>query len=692
MNFKKYAPVLMIFFLTLVVFKNWFNFGLISGGDFLTNFDSNSASLIPFGWGKEINGLGGSTTAYIWLHYVINLPGFFFGKILHLNWLFIQRIAYLYPFIVASIFSSAFLVRKLFPDNKFYFFAPVVFIFNTYILMLMGGGQIFIGLSYVLVPLVLYSYISLFRVNKLMSLKKIKYSILTGLLLALQMMLDIRIAYVTMIAVSIYFLIIQFRVNGLTGLQVNFKYIVRILLNLLIYSFVIPIGIAFLIHAFWILPVILAHQNPVSQLGSAYSTTGAVKFFSFATFENSLSLLHPNWPENIFGKIYFMRPEFLLLPILAFGSLFFIKKETKEKKYILFFAILGLLGAFLAKGANEPFGEIYLWLFNYIPGFIMFRDPTKWYTLVAVSYSILIPFSIWNIYGILSSKFKSQKSKLQFKIQKFIPNLFLILISLFLILLIRPAVLGQLSGTFKPTTIPSEYIKLEKFLSSQNNFSRNLWVPALQRFGFYSNTHPAISAQAFIKETNYSQILKKLRMSETEKILQESSVKYVIIPYDSEGEIFLEDRKYDEKQYEQAIEEIQNIPWLKRIDGFGKIAVFEVPNPKDHFWSPQENLRVQYRYVNPTKYILNVENAKKGDILIFSESFDKGWIAKNSEFKIQSSEFNGRFNSFILPKNGDYLLTIYYTPQDWVNIGLVISGITLGTVLVVLIGFKLGKW
>ena len=101
--------------------------------------------------------------------------------------------------------------------------------------------------------------------------------------------------------------------------------------------------------------------------------------------------------------------------------------------------------------------------------------------------------------------------------------------------------------------------------------------------------------------------------------MQEASVKYIIVPYDSQREIFLKERKYDEKQYKQAIEEMQNISWLKRIDGFGKIAIFEVPDPRDHFWSPQENLKVQYQYINPTKYILNVENAKKGDILIFSE-------------------------------------------------------------------------
>ena len=35
---------------------------------------------------------------------------------------------------------------------------------------------------------------------------------------------------------------------------------------------------------------------------------------------HALSLLHPNWPENLFGKVYFLQPEFLILPILAFSA------------------------------------------------------------------------------------------------------------------------------------------------------------------------------------------------------------------------------------------------------------------------------------------------------------------------------------------------------------------------------------
>ena len=132
--------------------------------------------------------------------------------------------------------------------------------------------------------------------------------------------------------------------------------------------------------------------------------------------------------------------------------------------------------------------------------------------------------------------------------------------------------------------------------------------------------------------------------------------------------------------------------FLKKVEGFGKIKVFEVPNSKDHLWSPNKDMEIKYENINPTKYEVGLENVKKSDALVFSESFDKNWVAYNPEFKIQSLKFNNRFNSFILPKKGDYSLTIFYTPQRYVVIGLWISGATLlGILLYLLLGIKFKK-
>lgn len=272
--------------------------------------------------------------------------------------------------------------------------------------------------------------------------------------------------------------------------------------------------------------------------------------------------------------------------------------------------------------------------------------------------------------------------------KRYIPQLFVILIIVYLLFLIRPAISGQLTGTFKPHSIPREYIRFDQFLNNQKQFFRTFWVPTVQRFGFYSSTHPAIYAYDFFNVTSLPEVIDELEKPTAENILQDAGVKYIIVPYDSQGEIFLTNGKYNNNLYLEAVKKISKISWLRRIKNFGKIVIFQVPNPKDHFWSTSKNLVLNYKYISPAEYKVNVRNAVKGEKLIFSESYDPNWIARYSKLKIKSSEFAGRFNSFVLTLNGSYTLDIYYYPQVFVNIGLVISAAAFITCILLLIFLK----
>jgi hypothetical protein len=681
---KKISYIFLLL-LVFLIFRNLLTFKLVSSGDFLK---IENVNLVPYiwDWNFAIGGLGGLTLGFSWLHFILVLPTILL-KNFGLNWEIIQKIAYIYPLIILLVFSPIMIFKRIFPKNNFYFFSAFVFAFNSYILMLIGGGQIYVALAYSLFPIVLYQFIKSFDLKSTLLSKRIKHSIITGLLFTLQSMIDLRIAYISIVSLIVY---IAFNINYAQISRQSLKKKLLLSVNKIIYLFVIPFGLTALLHSFWLIPMIIIRDNPLSNLGAIYSTAGAVKFFSFARFENTISLLHPNWPENLFGKVYFMRPEFLLLPILAFSSLFFLKslKNLQEKKNILFFCFLALLGAFFAKGANYPFGGIYIFLFEHIPGFMMFRDASKFYVLIALSYSILIPFTVSKIYEFLKNKQLNKNKILN------VQNIFLSIVILYLLFLIRPALLGQLNGTFKSTVMPQDYVKLEKFLSSRNNFSRTFWLPTVQRFGFYSNNHPAIPAKDFFKLTDNSKIINLLKKDKF--LLQEAGVKYVIIPFDSQGEIYLKDRKYDKKTYLKTITDVSKISWLKRVEGFDKIAVFEVPNPKDHFYIDTKkrlnNESVSYEYINPTEYRVTVKNVRKGDLLVFSESFDSRWILKDRT-NIKSQKYNKLFNSFVLPKDGSYSFTVYYEPQKWVNIGLIISGFTLVSILFLFgFGYITKKW
>ena len=187
-----------------------------------------------------------------------------------------------------------------------------------------------------------------------------------------------------------------------------------------------------------------------------------------------------------------MRPEFLILPILAFSALFFVnlkksRNSQLENLKICNFALLALLGAFLAKGSNPPFGKVYLWLFDNLPGMSLFRDSSKFYTLVALSYSLLIPFTISKIYKRLEKK-------------GYLSKIFLFFVTCYLLFLVKPALLGQLGGTFKAKNVPEEYLVFKDFIHGQKKSFQVLWVPRWQRFGFSSNRHRAVSAANYIED------------------------------------------------------------------------------------------------------------------------------------------------------------------------------------------------
>jgi hypothetical protein len=294
-----------------------------------------------------------------------------------------------------------------------------------------------------------------------------------------------------------------------------------------------------------------------------------------------------------------MRPEFLLIPILAFSIIIF-KSESKVKNKLIIISLLSLVGAFLAKGASDPFGNLYLWLFGHFPGFVMFRDATKWYGIVALTFSILIPLSVYKI---------SQFSIFN-KLKSYSILIFSILFILFWVITIRQAVLGRLGGTFIGGKVPVEYSNLTDFLSNQKDFSRTLWVPVSSQFSYSTQNHPIISAQDYFLSYNADDLTKKIERSKN--LLLESGVRYVIVPQDTSGTIFLTDRKYDEKVYKKYVSLLSSVKSLKKVKAFGKIVVFQTENPKGLFWSPESAISLSYKYINPTSYKLDVVNARAG--------------------------------------------------------------------------------
>lgn len=257
--------------------------------------------------------------------------------------------------------------------------------------------------------------------------------------------------------------------------------------------------------------------------------------------------------------------------------------------------------------------------------------------------------------------------------------IFVIAFIAFWLLTIRQVLISQSGGTFIPKTIDQEYKRLETLLTEDAKFSRVLWIPMAQRYGYYSELHPAISGTFYYSVASSSSVLEKIDKS----FLDESSVKYIIVPFDQEKEIFLKDRVFNDREYKEAIKELQKKKWLKQLKQFSKLAVFENSSARDHFWTNGTG-KIEYRMINPVTYEVSIINAQKGDRLVFSEGYSNGWQFDVNGKKTQSQVFEKKLNSFYIPQEGNIKIKVYYSVQRFTNIGAMISVATLAICIVIL--------
>lgn len=630
----------------LYIFRNWFTSALLSAPDFSYLY---AQRIGDFGWFPNLwsgvfgGGMGGITQGSLNLDAYLHVGIRFLVLTLHIPWHWAYRIMYYWPFLIVGTFSSYLYVRQYLKNTTLACIGVLVYMTNTYILMLAGGGQMGLMIAYAFVPLVFYSFV-------------IRKTWLFTASSALLILFDLRFSYLLYAALVLYGLLVIPRDKWWTTVRI----------------FAIPTLIVAALHSFWLIP---SYFGRSFGLPAGYGDPGWLAFLSWAEFSKTISLLHPNWPENIFGFTHFMRPEFLFTPTIVYLSLLVRSKKDSFDPRIRYFFILGLVGAFLAKGVKPPFGNVFEWMFVHVPMFNGFRDPTKFYLLIILAYTILIPYSVQQI----SEWVKVSKKYVRFA--WFVPFIFVV----FWWVTLLPFVKGEVKGTFASTTVPSEYFELEKILSSQSQFSRTLAVPWRHRFLFQSENHPIIDARDVFKSTDPKVIVDSFVDPSTERRLRDLAIKYIVVPHDSTEEIFLTDRKYDAGKRNYAVAQLDKLPYLTKYKDFINLTVYEYVRSSDHFYTILHNGDYQSfasRRDTPSEYRLTISTQKRPLTVIFSESFDPNWKLWDGEKIIKSQKTNTGLNSFVLNSSQTGDVTVYYANEKYLHIGLLVSG---GVLLLLLI-------
>lgn len=258
----------------------------------------------------------------------------------------------------------------------------------------------------------------------------------------------------------------------------------------LVYSATCAVGI-FLLFAYWLIPyalfTITQFTTEVDKAGGIDGVIGWAKVISKNSSIINIIRLQgiPDWYENVthaYASAFLHNPLLigvsLLLPILAYGSWFFMR-GTREKTLVLLFLLMSLVGVVFTAGMHAPTGIVYEALLRLVPGFIIFRTPFyKFAPIVIVPFAVLISLSLDELIQRVSSRFTR------------IGHVDTLMVGavVFAIILYNYPILNGLffdyekDGRSTRITVPDYVYQFQAWADGQeNNGLRSLQVPQLQK-------------------------------------------------------------------------------------------------------------------------------------------------------------------------------------------------------------------
>lgn len=606
---------------------------------------------------------------------------FGFGSLaqLGLDNIWVNKIVFFLPSIIVPTVSMFLLVKQVTKNNFAALVGSIVYNFNTYILTI-NTGHMTLGMAYAIGPFVFLLF------KKAITEKSFFYSILAALVGSMASAYEVRAFYLIAWILFFYTLFI------IIPLFLQKKYFETIKVGLYAGMPILLIG---LMNTYWL----LGFTKTISDF-SGVAINRPIFGGTNLIINTVLTLFHPSWTGNhniVWGGGQTIPFYFWLIPLFALSGFWINRKNTD----IIFWMFIGLIGIFLTKSGGEPFPRIYEWLYNYLPGFNAFRESSKFTYYVVLSYAVLI--------GIFVSWILKKNIRVLFKY-----SIVIIIIGLFLLNTIH-VIKGDLGRLLTPRHIPKDYLILKDFIILQKDFFRTLYLPADSKWGYSDYQHSKLNTRLEVqsewkKMNDYKKTgLEYTDLGETTNIfskdfsnlfLDYNSIKYVIVPIEDKEneEIFIFPNNAGPNDY---IHFLDKIPFLKRIDiGTSKLAIYENEGYKNQF-SSDKPFKVIKRSL--TEYELIIDTKDKLD-LHMSQNYNYGWKVRIGEFSWVDSlvredyflpdslhnktEYN--LNVFHLPASSreGYKITIYFAPQAYVNVGVIISS----SIFVLILGALCLTW
>jgi hypothetical protein len=501
---QKNVWVILLLFISALAFHRWFSFSIFSKSDWPYLFPETLNEYFNYNtWSVRTN--LGSPDSTIWrfpYYYLIGLM-----SRLNLGYSVIEKILVFWPIIVLTPIAGYNLGRSFKLDKVSSFICGLIFSFNTYFLAIITQGHILLNLAFAIAT---FGYLNFKRG---LETKKNKYFFYSLILSTIAGFVDFRCLYILIFILFIYCIL-------------NLRQVLNNFFKLCLW------GLSLIaMNLFWIIPFL--------TFSNAFGTDVLDRDLfgnRFWRLNYSIALFHPFWTgsktswfiTNPIPPIFWILPFFSLVGIIILFA-------TKSIRLAVFLSILGITGILLTKQSDIPFPNLYPWLFDNFTGFKAFRESSKFYYLITLSYCLST--------GYLINFINIHKKHLWVKITNFIIFSSIILLSFLNIL---PYLNNSISTLTTPRSVPTQYQKLNSLIQSENEFYRTLWIPKTSQWVQETRLNPKISLTDLITKylTNIHQsnefedfdltktdtFIKYINMNYFEYLIKSVSVKYIIVP------------------------------------------------------------------------------------------------------------------------------------------------------------------
>jgi len=454
-KFTIFCLTALISFTVLLIHKNWFfSIDPLVSGDWAYFFTDQLKA-----WGPIHS---------LWMNYEslgrpitqINQTVLFtiFSWLAHLgfSYEFLSRIFFFIPIAVGAPLTSYLFLKEISKSTLGALLGTSLYTFNSYFFIIQGG-HMHLSFAYALAPLVYYFLLKNHTRYHLLA-------ILTAFIISLY---EIRMAPIILLFGLVIMVFSRYS---------RFPEIPKLFLHSSLY--ILLFG---LLSTFWI--IVMANLGESTVHSNALSQ----KPLNWITLINALTLHHPFWSNQSGAQDFiFSLPSvsYFVVTFFAFFGLLVLIKENA--KVALVFLITIVASLFMLIQENGPLAFVYQYLQEYTGVFGAFRESSKFFFFIAISYSVAISYAFNHIF----------KNPINFKsiyLKKYYSR---ILVSVFLICVLAPAgsfLAGKYDKTYtKNQILESQRITNSYLLDSRFPGEKVLWVSRTPKFAFLSNDYPGI--------------------------------------------------------------------------------------------------------------------------------------------------------------------------------------------------------